>query len=65
MDAYGVAMLIDFGLSKPGSTLTSTPLAGAGSLRWTAPELIDGKSKERSSDVYAFSIAVYEVRSGG
>ena len=55
-------MLTDFGLSKPDCTITSTFLVGAGSLRWTAPELLYEKSKGKASDVYAFAITIYEVR---
>lgn len=43
--------------------VTSSSLAGMGTLRWQAPELMDkDPTKTRKSDVYAFAMTTYEVR---
>lgn len=54
-------LLCDFGLAKMMDTNTSTSKAGLGTLRWQAPELMDGGSKTFQSDVYAFGLTIYEV----
>jgi serine/threonine protein kinase len=62
IDAAGVPKLIDFGLSKITDTMrTSTDLKGAGSIPWSAPELLEGEAKTLASDVYAYAITAYEV----
>lgn len=57
------ALLCDFGLSRMVDARTHTSLAGTGSLRWQAPELMDGGHKTFESDVYAFGLTIYQVRS--
>lgn len=54
-------LLCDFGLAKIVDIITSTSRAGMGTLRWQAPELMNGASKTPKSDVYAFGLTVYEV----
>ncbi|CUA78327.1 Tip elongation aberrant protein 1 [Rhizoctonia solani] len=34
------------------------------SLRWTAPEILDGEAKSKASDVYALGTVIYEIISG-
>lgn len=58
--AVGI-LLCDFGLAKMVDASTSTSCAGLGTLRWQAPEIIDGASKSFGSDVYAFGLTIYEV----
>lgn len=57
------ALLCDFGLAKMVDTQTSSSLAGAGSLRWQAPELFDGTPRTVMSDIYALGVTIAEVRS--
>lgn len=57
-------LLCDFGLAKIVNTNTSTSRAGFGTLRWQAPELMEGASKGFETDVYAFGLTIYEVRVG-
>lgn len=54
-------LLCDFGLAKMVDTNTSTSRAGLGTLRWQAPEVMDGASKSFESDIYAFGLTIYEV----
>lgn len=57
-------LLCDFGLAKPAGSVTSSSLAGKGSLRWQAPELMGQEpTKTFKSDVYAFAMTIFEVRS--
>jgi len=58
----GEPTLTDFGLSKDNSAVTSSTLKGVGSVRWTAPELLNGSTKTMASDVYAVAMVIYEVR---
>lgn len=60
---YHHALLCDFGLAKMADARTSSSLAGAGSLRWQAPELFDRTSRTAMSDMYAFGITIAEVSS--
>ncbi|KAG8892457.1 hypothetical protein FRB99_002696, partial [Tulasnella sp. 403] len=57
----GEAKLCDFGLSKvldnAPSGLTSSGL-GAGTLRWMAPELLNGQKPTTQSDIYSFGCLV-------
>lgn len=55
------ALLCDFGLSRPSDLATSATRRGKGTLRWMAPELLDGAAKSFASDVYGFGMTVYEV----
>ncbi|KIO18555.1 hypothetical protein M407DRAFT_157723 [Tulasnella calospora MUT 4182] len=58
----GEPLLTDFGLSKGEniSVMTSTG-NGACSYPWSAPEVLMGDSKSRSSDVYAFGMMIIET----
>ena len=55
-------MLCDFGMSKSTGTETTAHLSGASTLRFRAPELMDGKSRTFASDVWAFAMMIYQVR---
>lgn len=53
-------VLGDFGLAKMEGAVTSASLAGQGSLRWQAPELMgEEPTKTLKSDVYAFAMTTY------
>ncbi|KZS88307.1 kinase-like protein [Sistotremastrum niveocremeum HHB9708] len=65
----GTAMLADFGLSRstwggsfvatPGLTTTSTGIKG--SLRWTAPELLEKPKATQASDMWAVGCILLEL----
>lgn len=58
------ALLCDFGLSRAVGLATSTAIQGQGSIRWLSPELLNaGFGKTEASDVWAFGMLIYEVRS--
>jgi len=54
-------MIADFGLSKAPASVTSSAVAGHGAMQWCAPELFEGKTKTKASDVYATALVIYEV----
>ncbi|KAG8895415.1 hypothetical protein FRB99_000604 [Tulasnella sp. 403] len=58
------ALLSDFGLSKVVSTQTMAGLKGVAPLRFQAPELWKGASRNVKTDVYAFGMLIYQVLSG-
>lgn len=68
LDSAGVPRIIDFGVASitfnPTSN-ASTP-SNAFSLRWAAPEILEGLNESRRptkmSDVYAFAMVVVEVK---
>lgn len=67
MNEAGRACIADFGISciRHDKTLsaTITDTARGFTLRWAAPELLDGESvATRASDVWAFASVCYEVR---
>ncbi|KAG8984003.1 hypothetical protein FRB93_006842 [Tulasnella sp. JGI-2019a] len=60
-------MLCDFGMTKvlDGThNTTSTAMKGAGSLRWTSPEMLMNVPKSRESDIYASGMTIVEVITG-
>ncbi|KAG8871283.1 hypothetical protein FRB97_008823, partial [Tulasnella sp. 331] len=60
-------LICDFGMTKMQDVhnATSTAMQGAGSYRWMSPELMmDGESKTKESDIYAFGMTIVEARSG-
>lgn len=59
-------MLCDFGLSRVKADITSRAVnidaeSTAGNRNWMAPERLLGGSVQKSSDIYAFGMTVYEV----
>jgi hypothetical protein len=61
----GRALVFDFGLSRDGGVGAETR-SGAllGSLPYMAPELLDGGSADRRTDVYALGVTAYELLCG-
>jgi serine/threonine-protein kinase len=57
LDKNGHARLTDFGLARlESSTQITRPNEVVGTLRFLAPELIDGKPASRQSDLYALGV---------
>lgn len=55
-------MLCDFGISHmilSSETLTSTTGGMKGSLRWMAPELLEGVKHNVETDIWAFGMVIY------
>jgi serine/threonine protein kinase len=68
-DDYG-ALIADFGLSRIQDEILSTKHRKTsnsmdtieGTLRWMAPESMEGHPATRASDVYSFAITSWEAR---
>ncbi|QRW23275.1 protein tyrosine kinase domain-containing protein [Rhizoctonia solani] len=63
----GTAVLSDFGnafLKDQTMKFTPTTSASGMSIRWSAPEIINGERPSKASDVYALGTTIYEVISG-
>ncbi|KAG8864757.1 CCA tRNA nucleotidyltransferase, mitochondrial [Tulasnella sp. 330] len=58
------AMLCDFGLSKLFDAFTSEAMKGAGTYRWTAPEILEDAPKSPAGDMYAYGMCIVEMLSG-
>ncbi|KAI8815735.1 uncharacterized protein EV422DRAFT_346859 [Fimicolochytrium jonesii] len=71
VDAAGIPKLADFGFSilkqNGKSTLKARTIQGlsGGTVRWNAPEILEGGRVNFQSDVYAFGMVMWEVFSGG
>ncbi|KAJ3307731.1 hypothetical protein HDU76_004415 [Blyttiomyces sp. JEL0837] len=73
VDKHGKAMVADFGfatLKKITSTRQTSATSGssgsvAGTLRWMAPERLQGGQLTQAVDVYAFAMTCYELITGG
>lgn len=65
LDADGHAHLTDFGLARPADASRLT-LQGevVGTLRFLAPELLDGVDASRQSDLYALGVLLRSVTDG-
>eukprot|EP01090_Pellita_catalonica_P019218 TRINITY_DN6445_c0_g2_i1.p1 TRINITY_DN6445_c0_g2~~TRINITY_DN6445_c0_g2_i1.p1 ORF type:complete len:327 (+),score=60.87 TRINITY_DN6445_c0_g2_i1:458-1438(+) len=62
IDCNYVAKLCDFGLSKITEDIeTEKEQSSFGSLKWVAPEIFDGKSHTKATDMYSFGIVLYEA----
>src|SRR6266516_4360175 len=63
----GKALLTDFGISRVRNQLTSRSKKQAsndGTLRWMAPERLDGLGLDLPCDVYSFAITAWELYTG-
>ncbi|KAG9043305.1 hypothetical protein FS837_009768 [Tulasnella sp. UAMH 9824] len=58
------AQVYDFGLARFADARTSTNMKGAGTVRWSSPEVLSGLEKSYASDVYAFGMIIVELLSG-
>lgn len=63
LDEHVQPLLCDFGLTKVWDSdyASSTTMTGIGSWRWMSPELLEGSSKSRKSDVFALGMLIVEV----
>ncbi|ESK87393.1 tkl tkl-ccin protein kinase [Moniliophthora roreri MCA 2997] len=70
VNSMGRACICDFGMSKVIEEVTersaSQTLTTAGSVRWLAPELIEGtmSSPSKACDVYSFAMTILELFTG-
>ncbi|KAG8873887.1 hypothetical protein FRB98_008728 [Tulasnella sp. 332] len=66
LDAEIRPALCDFGLTKvlDGFSATSTAMKGAGSIRWTSPELLNGGPRSYQSDIFALGMTIAEIITG-
>jgi serine/threonine protein kinase len=61
IDGAGRAKIADFGLSKVVD-MNMTHVTGiAGSVAWTAPEILQGEVYRDSADVYSFGVILWEL----
>jgi serine/threonine protein kinase len=61
----GTAKIVDLGMARKSGGLSSTQSGTiAGTIRYLAPEVIDGKSATIASDVFSFGINLYELLTG-
>ncbi|KAG8995876.1 hypothetical protein FRB94_006050 [Tulasnella sp. JGI-2019a] len=58
------ALLCDFGLSKMFDANTSEAMKGAGTYRWTAPEILEDAPKSPAGDMYAYAMCIVEMLTG-
>ncbi|KAG8995878.1 hypothetical protein FRB93_001022 [Tulasnella sp. JGI-2019a] len=58
------ALLCDFGLSKMFDANTSEVMKGAGTYRWTAPEILEDSPKSPAGDMYAYAMCIVEMLTG-
>lgn len=72
IDKNKTAMVADFGVSSILDRWSSSSSGhhanighGNGTLRWTAPERLNGLRAEKPSDVYSFGITAWELYSDG
>ncbi|TFK66838.1 kinase-like protein [Pluteus cervinus] len=68
IDDAGRAVLSDFGLSrvKSDASLRASKVTTSvvGSRNWMSPERLDGGSLNKSVDIYAFGMTIYELYTG-
>jgi WD40 repeat protein len=61
LDLHGMVWITDFGLAKAGDSSVLTHTGDiVGTIRFMAPERLDGKSEPRS-DIYGLGITLYEL----
>ena len=61
---FGVASIQDL-MSRSAATLSNNSEHGNGTLRWMAPERLEGQPVQKSSDLYSFAITAWELYSRG
>lgn len=63
--SQGQACISDFGMAKTLQDITKTPMSTTlkdhDGVRWMAPEIVEGKSPSKASDVYSFAMSVLEM----
>lgn len=66
VDAAGHARITDFGLAmftQDMNLIQSAPIEHGNSVRWIAPEILDGRgSYSKEADIFSFAGVVIEVR---
>lgn len=66
VDEFGKARIADFGLARviyTQATFTEASASGKGTVKWQAPELLDGSNTRITpeSDVYSYGCLCLEV----
>jgi predicted ATPase len=65
VDAHGRARVMDFGLAVRRDPARPEQQTGEmGTLAYTAPELIQGRTADERSDMYSFGVILYEMLTG-
>ena len=66
MDDSGHARIADFGLATVARDVDSmqSDFQQGGPLRWTAPEVLNGRLPTKETDVFSFAMVMIEVRHG-
>jgi len=59
LDAHWTLKVADFGISRSASDATMTKAAGT--IRWTAPEILRSGVYDEMADVYSFAIVLWEI----
>ncbi|KAF0698926.1 Aste57867_10490 [Aphanomyces stellatus] len=62
LNSVGEAKLTDFGWSRE-MDMQVLLTQGAGSFRWTAPEILEGNNYSVAADIYSFGMVCYELDS--
>lgn len=63
IDAHGRALLADFGIAQ-SSIKTGELAPSIGTLRYMAPEQLDGQAVDPRSDIYSLAVVLHEAISG-
>lgn len=63
IDHHGRALLADFGIAQSASK-TGRFAPSIGTLRYMAPEQLEGKEVDQRSDIYSLGIVLYELLTG-
>jgi eukaryotic-like serine/threonine-protein kinase len=63
IDHRGRAKLTDFGISESTNTREESA-ASLGTLRYMAPEQLEGKPADHRSDIYSLAVVLYEMLTG-